>query len=162
MGDFGRGISLTKPGVLEVKLTKKHIFLKGSFEADLFGKKSSLSFDLFWKRKPFGAVQAQEVGILRRGTDRKKGRFLVAYIWHNMREPIMGRISIFAISGLASTKSVFSSFLPKWSFWLDRSGQIVQTQIRLKRPRGWAVSAPDFGSRGRGFESRQRRGSSRT
>ena len=32
----------------------------------------------------------------------------------------------------------------------------------LKRPRGRAVSAPDFGSRGRGFESRWRRDSSRT
>ena len=31
-----------------------------------------------------------------------------------------------------------------------------------KRPRGRAVSAPDFGSRGRGFESRWRRDSSRT
>ena len=33
---------------------------------------------------------------------------------------------------------------------------------RKKRPRGRAVSAPDFGSRGRGFESRWRRDSSRT
>ena len=32
----------------------------------------------------------------------------------------------------------------------------------LKRPSGRAVSAPDFGSRGRGFESRWRRDSSRT
>ena len=32
----------------------------------------------------------------------------------------------------------------------------------LKRPRGRAVSAPDFGSWGRGFESRWRRDSSRT
>ena len=31
-----------------------------------------------------------------------------------------------------------------------------------KRPRGQAVSAPDFGSRGRGFESCWRRDSSRT
>ena len=69
-------------------------------------------------------------------------------------------------------------------FWTDRS---EQTQIRLlleeqsdqdlhclpfrlhrldsllyeKRPRGRAFSAPDFGSRGRGFESRWRRDSSR-
>ena len=32
----------------------------------------------------------------------------------------------------------------------------------VKRPRGRAVSAPDFGSRGHGFESRWRRDSSRT
>ena len=33
---------------------------------------------------------------------------------------------------------------------------------KLKRPRGRAVSASDFGSRGRGFESRWRRDSYRT
>ena len=32
----------------------------------------------------------------------------------------------------------------------------------VKRPRGRAVSAPDFESRGRGFESRWRRDTSRT
>ena len=36
-----------------------------------------------------------------------------------------------------------------------------KTSKILKRPRGRAVSAPDFGSRGRGFESRWRRDSSR-
>ena len=36
------------------------------------------------------------------------------------------------------------------------------TLSSVKRPRGRAVSAPDFGSRGRGFESRWRRDSSRT
>ena len=35
-----------------------------------------------------------------------------------------------------------------------------QFLFQLKRPRGRVVSAPDFGSRGRGFESRWRRDSS--
>ena len=34
--------------------------------------------------------------------------------------------------------------------------------LLMKRPRGRAVNAPDFGSRGRGFESRWKRDSSRT
>ena len=52
---------------------------------------------------------------------------------------------------------------------LSRIGNTTQslptsflTPLLLKRPRGRAVSAPDLGSRGRGFESRWRRDSSRT
>ena len=41
-------------------------------------------------------------------------------------------------------------------FWM------VTFPVLPKRPRDRAVSAPDFGSRGRGFESRWRRDSSRT
>ena len=47
----------------------------------------------------------------------------------------------------------------------DSSKHLIINEIPLsevKRPRGRAVSAPDFGSRGRGFESRWRRDSSRT
>ena len=43
-----------------------------------------------------------------------------------------------------------------------KSSLPVLSNINKKRPRGRAVSAPDFGSRGRGFESRWRRDSSRT
>ena len=45
------------------------------------------------------------------------------------------------------------------SIWICKP---VQFLLCMKRPRGRAVSAPDFGSRGRGFESRWRRDSSRT
>ena len=44
-------------------------------------------------------------------------------------------------------------------FW---SEQTLFSNWVSKRPRGRAASAPDFGSRGRGFESRWRRDSSRT
>ena len=52
---------------------------------------------------------------------------------------------------------------------LDRQFMIILIHKNLfdhlkdqKGPRGLAVSAPDFGSRGRGFESHWRRDSSRT
>ena len=40
--------------------------------------------------------------------------------------------------------------------------EIIDLKPRQKRPHGGAVSAPDFGSRGHGFESRWRRDSSLT
>ena len=45
---------------------------------------------------------------------------------------------------------------------MSMSGTSGRYYVWQKRPRGRAVSAPDFGSRGRGFESRWRRDSSRT
>ena len=49
----------------------------------------------------------------------------------------------------------------KWLSCLATITKFVTTNP-MKRPRGRAVSAPDFGSRGRGFESRWRRDFSRT
>ena len=52
--------------------------------------------------------------------------------------------------------------LPAFSLLYRLSGFHVKSLAILKRPRGRAVSASDFGSRGSGFESRWRRDSSRT
>ena len=55
------------------------------------------------------------------------------------------------------------AYIKEQTILYNNANKIHQPIIHSgKRPRGRAVSAPDFGSRGRGFESRWRRDSSRT
>ena len=73
--------------------------------------------------------------------------------------------SVTYILGSSDFAPFLEDYLMEKCFTLD-NGSVWHKdwplKIYLKRPRGRAVSAPDFGSRGRGFESHWRRDSSRT
>ena len=66
-------------------------------------------------------------------------------------------------SGIAGKNKMCQVFTFRFSGQCRVNAEfLLLHQNVAKRPRGRAVSAPDFGSRGHGFESRWRRDSSRT
>ena len=76
----------------------------------------------------------------------RKHSYLDHVYFHKFWPPVIG----LNVRNLETLKKCYTAF----SFML--------TPSKEKRPRGRAVSAPDFGSRSRGFESHWRRDSSRT
>ena len=90
-----------------------------------------------------------------------KKKQIMAYVHQLLDQPSQWQTSQQA--GPGSVPKFTSTSITVKQLLIKNINQSKSSLIDMtKRPRGRAVSAPDFGSRGRGFESHWRRDSSRT